>query len=300
MKKSKILRIVLFVIIAVTILQAGFMAYSMFGGMTNEALQEQNTVSEEQPAATVEAVSIDEEETEDIVISDEILDIIREQDPENYETNLTNYKNMLVKLNVHKKFQDELERLLKEEKMLADILIAYEFLNDSYGKLEDVLILINDKEEKESWSAVFKEYNRNNPEFIPQAFESGYLENLMKTSSLTADDIMIADRVSQKVNKPFKDIINERISGASWKRINAEFDVVNGDSFLPHVPVTREQISKYTESGHLTEQQVVEALVIVNKMKRPEAFIIEKVREGMEKEDIYALCYEEKYCQNRN
>jgi hypothetical protein len=227
-------------------------------------------------------------------IPPEIQDLIRQSDPANFDKNITNYKNLLIKLNVHTKFKNEIERLITAGHKLPDILVDYEFLNDSFGQMQEIEMLVRARESGKSWAAVFEDYNRNNPEFVPGSFEPGYLENLMKTPGITSDDIMIADRVSQKVSKPFKDVLEKRISRMLWKVINAELDVVNAQTKIPHVPVTPEQIDKYT-SSEMEKEKVVLAFVIAMKMEKNVEDIINRIKAGATKEQIYDECYTQKY-----
>ena len=201
---------------------------------------------------------------------------------------------MLVNLNVHEKYKIEIERLLEEGHILSDVITSYEFLNENYGKMEQIQLLTVEKESGKTWNEIFKQYMTDNPVFEPRSFDSDYLLQLMSTPEITPDDIMIADRVSQNSITPFETVINNRIEGNSWKEINAGLEIVNGSSKIPHVPVTAEQLDKYSNSG-LYRRQIVESLVTAWKIGRTGDEIINKVKAGSTTEDIYAEYYTEKY-----
>ena len=59
--------------------------------------------------------------------------------------------------------------------------------------------------------------------------------------------------------------------------------------------ITREQVAKYVTSGGLTEQQIVAAFVIADKMEASVEVVISKEKAGLSKEDIYAYCFENKF-----
>lgn len=290
MKKSRKFKIVVLVVIAAFVLQAGIIAYSMIGSQKSE---------DAAPLAAgnvnrMPAVSPEQQDTANIEISQEIQDIIKNSDPKSFEKNIASYRQLLASLYVHEKFKNEIENMLKAGHKLPDILTAYTFLNDAYGKLEELQNLVKQKESGKKWASIFEGYNKANPEFVPKSFDSDYLESIMKISALTPDDIMMADRISQKTSVPFKDIIENKISGASWKNIKAASNIINGQDKLSHVVVTPEQIKKYT-TGSMTEDAVIQALVSAQKLgENPEA-IINKVKDGYTREKIYAESYEKKY-----
>ncbi len=244
--------------------------------------------------AAYSAITGNSDITKTVIIPQEVQDIISQSDPENFDKNINNYKNLLIELDVHQFFKDRIEELLKAGHKLSDILISYEFLNDSFGELKDLETLMFEKESGKDWKTIFKAYNDRNPEFVPSSFEPEHLEKLMSIPEITADDIMIADRVAQKLGKPISDIINHRVDGMSWKNINAGYGVLNAQAGIPHVSVTPEQIDKYTEDG-MEREKVILAFVIAMKMEKDPNEIIEKIRSGETKEQIYATYYLQKY-----
>ena len=296
MRKVKRTKIIVIALVIVLVVNAGLVGYSMIGGNlfvsdTNSSdIPSKTTVNTQNPKAPDNGLK-DEASTE---ISQEILDLIKEQDPDSYTKNLNNYKQLLEDLNVHVKFKNEIERLIKKGKKLPDIITAYSFLNDCYGFMEDIETLVNKKGAGKTWSDIFKEYIKSNPEFVPRDFDNNYLEKLLE-SNIDQDTIMIADRVSQKTNVEIDEIINKRQAGESWRLINAEYGIVNGLEKSPHLSVTRTQLSKYTAQTKLSEKDVIKALTIATKLDKPADSVLNSVKKGLSKEDIYAMAFEEKY-----
>lgn len=306
MKKVKRVRILVIAIAAVFLIQAGYAAYSMLGSsLYNKQVAEvestddadNSTQVETDTNSIVETVEADNqlEDGTSTEISQEILDLIKLSDPDNYTKNIDNYKQLLTDLNVHVIFKDEIERLIKNGKKLPDILTAYAFLNDSYGKMEDLEKLVNKKASGEKWTDVFMEYDKSNPEFVPSSFDSQYLNKLLKTPEITEDDVMTADRVSKKVGASMEEVINKRIAGLNWRLINAQYKIVNGQEELLQVSVTREELAKYVSQSKLSEDKVVETLVIADKLGISPDDALKSVEQGLSKEDIYAEAYGEKY-----
>lgn len=236
--------------------------------------------------------STDEENME---ITEEVKNKIKESDPENFEKNIANFENLLSTLNVHWVFKKEIERLVLEDYKIQDLLIAYEFLYHSFGVSGDLEIFVTKKEMGKSWEIIFEVYNQEKAKFIPRSFDSNYLEKLMEMQGLSSDDIMIADRVSVESGQPFKEVIMRRMEAQTWKEVNAQVDILYSAGNLPRVPVTSDQLEKYTQSEELTEQHVIEAFVLAHKVNESAEIIINKIKAGYTEEAIYSESYVKKY-----
>lgn len=284
--KRKSVKILIIVVLAAFLIQAGVMAYTAISSNDDSSQQIQTTSLQ---------VNTPQVDTSGIAISDQIQNLIKQADPNNFDRNISNYKLLLVKMDVSQKFRDEIERLIIGRHKLPDILTAYDFLYDSYGLMEDIQKFVEYKESGKNWTQIFADYNRENPKFAPRNFDSDYLQSLMNMSGINTDDIMIADRVSSKLKKPFDEVLDKRKQGTSWKDINTEYNIVNSQSAMPHVPVTEEQIEKYKQNSGMTEDQVVEAFVIAYKLDMNAEGIVNKMKSGANIEQIYADCYQAKY-----
>jgi hypothetical protein len=201
---------------------------------------------------------------------------------------------MLVSLNVHSKLQGKIEQLLVEGNRLPDILIAYEYIYQQFGTLQEVTALVAQRKSGKQWEAVFSEYNAAQTIFEPRAFEPDYLERVMKTPGLTADDIMIADRISYKTGEPVQELLKKKES-RDWKDINSELGILFSAAALPRVSITVEQLEKFKQQAGITEQQVAEAFVLAGKLVMKPEDVIGQLKSGMSEAAIYAASYTAKY-----
>lgn len=281
-------------IVTVLLLSAGVAVYSaasgqnknvleIFSGQKTETDMETETDTEAVPAST-------DKESKSTSIPGETKDVIRLSDSKKTEANTDNYTELLQSLNVHDKYKNEMDRLLGEGHNLSDILTAYSFLNDKYGTLQEIETLVQEKESGKDWTYIFTKYNKKNPEFVPRSFEDGYLEEVLKVPGITADDIMIADRVSQKTGRTFQEVMEKRMEGQNWKDINAWLDIVNGDETLPRVSVSPEQIDKYVNTG-MDREIVIKGYVIAKKLGQKAETVMKELKEGTKEEELLDKYY---------
>lgn len=228
-------------------------------------------------------------------IPSEIESIIKNADAKNAEKNIKNYKTLLVKLEVPEQYENKLNELIKAGNKLKDILITYEYLYENYGKIEEIDQILSQRKSNESWTSIFTQYNQGKSEFMPSSFNEEYLENLLKTPGITPDDVMIADRLSSMKLKPFEELIEERKEGKDWKDISVELGMVNTSDKLPRVAVNGNEVQKYIKDGKISEDQVIEAMVIASKVGKQNDEIIKALKAGKKKEELFAQYYDGKY-----
>lgn len=231
----------------------------------------------------------------EVSISGEIEGVIRNSDGKNSDKNIKNYKKVLKAFDVPDKFKKEIERLIKKGYQVPDILTAYDFLYDNYGLIEELEKLIEKKNEGESWTEVFVDFNKSHKEFIPRDFDSKYLEGLLKTPRISPDDIMNADRISQKGLMTFEQLIEMRKEGKTWKEINSELGIVNTSGIIPRISISRAKVKKYVQNTGMSEKKVIDALALSSKMEKDDDDVINEFKSGLKKEDIYSGLYNEKY-----
>lgn len=278
---KKISKMLLYLLITAFIFQAGVAVYAEVSGGTTETT---STETDQDPVTE-----------SDIVISQTVLDQIQSSDPEHYDKNVAYYKHLLISLNVHDSFKEEIERLIMEGYPLQAILIGYEFLYESFGLITELAPMISLKTAETKWETIFAAYHTNHPTFIPRTFDSKGLDKLMNNPSLSSDDIMIADRVSFVTGTPFEDLITAKLGVLHWKSIAASKGVLYSADKLPTVPITIEQINKYTGQNGMTEDQVVEAFVLAFKAGKDAKIVMDRLIAGDSKEAIMADSYMEKY-----
>ncbi len=304
MNKKKV-SIALSVILAAGILPAGFIAFSMgginIGGYSDNTSPKTVQQTRQPSPLTVNDLPQSKKQpkkvidTKGIKISKEIEDYLRTAGGSNAEKNIENYKKLLAEFNVPDKYKNEIEKLFKKGYKVSDVLTAYDFLYGNYGQIDELGMLVDKNEGSKDWSKVFKEYNSSNKEFVPRNFESGYLEKLMNTPGIMADDVMISDRLSQKGIRSFEELISSRKLGRNWKDIKTELGVINTEDKLPRVSVSKSQVEKFVKDNGLEEKTVENTLILAGKLGEDDDLAIKKVKEGCGAEDIYAQFYSKKY-----
>ena len=301
MYRRKLTKTVVFILLVAGLFQAGIMAYSaaaaQAAGSYEKNIAYASAQNEGASDTAVQEVKIPQEEIDisNVTLNKEVEDMITSLDTTNASKNITNYKKMLVELNVPESFKEEIEHMYSKGYKVPDALIAYEFLYQNYGKIYELEVLIVEKESGKAWNTIFNEYNKNKGEFEPRNFEDGKLEELFRMPGITPDDIVIADRIEQQTGEEFDELIAMRVKGMEWKNINEELEIINTSNELPRVAVTSAQVNKYMTETGLSEEQVIEALVLAQKLGKDGKAVLDKIKAGKTEENIIAECLEEKY-----
>ncbi len=303
MKNKKIAKLLVFILLVGSILPMGYMAFSATSNYIAKLNPEaENSEVKERPPITVdEKVKRGVSPTDlppakkALVVTKEIEDKITELDSLNSAKNIKNYKDALSALKATEKLQKKIEDMFIKGYRVPDVLTAYEFLYDNFGTLNELENLLNKKKDGQYWASIFKEYNKNKKEFTPGNFKQGELESLMESNNITPDDIMMADKISQKGLGTFSELVNKRMKGWDWQDISSELGVINTSGSFPKVAVDKEELEGYLNSTSLTKQQIVKGFVIAAKVGKPQADIIGKLKAGNKEEDVMAEYYSEKY-----
>lgn len=200
------------------------------------------------------------------------------------------YEEWLTSLDVHDKYKAELERL-DESHDRADLMVAYTFLFYQYGKIDQLEPLVKQREDGASWENVFLDYRKLHKAFVPQTFDTQYLESLTSAATINSDDIMIADRLAFVSRISVKEIFSSKLEGGKgWKDIAAELNIVNGSSSLPRVEITAEQLGQFT-TKEFPEDKVAEAFVLAQKVGMESKDVVSKMKEGRSEANIMATAW---------
>ncbi|GIO14792.1 hypothetical protein J19TS2_43470 [Cohnella xylanilytica] len=202
--------------------------------------------------------------------------------------NKITYEQWLSSMQVHDKFKLELERLSQQNHSRSDLMIAYTFLFYEYGQIKELEPMVVKKESGIPWDTVFTEYLNAHEKFEPRTFDTEYLEGLTTTSRVTADDIMIADRLSFASGEPLKTLISDKMeSGQSWGDIAVELGIVNGSETLPRVQITADQMEQFV-TDEFPEERVAEAFVLAQKVYAEPKDVVAKMKGGRSESFIMA------------
>lgn len=205
------------------------------------------------------------------------------------------YEQWLAAYEVHEKFKQQLEQLTQAGHSRSDLMTGFEFLYHQYGTIEQLEPLVAQKEKGSSWAALFSDYMNNHAPFEPRAFDSEQLESMTAGASLTADDIMIADRISYVSGDPVKELLDIKLeSGQGWQSIAAERNIVNGSSVLRRVQITKEQMALYATDA-FSGERVAEAFVLADKIGSEAEEIVASMKAGSTETAIMAKQLADKY-----
>jgi ribosomal protein L12E/L44/L45/RPP1/RPP2 len=161
--------------------------------------------------------------------------------------------------------------------------------------MEDLQSMLDKQLNGESWKDIFTAYNRNHPEFTPRSFESDLLEKLMNKPNLSADDIMIADRLSFVTGKQFEEIVEQKQTVSHWYEITSVAGILFSADKLPRVQITSEQLRKYKSQTDWSDDRITAAFVVANQVGQEVATVIEKLKGGYSVEAVFAEVYEAKH-----
>lgn len=299
MYNSKLTKAIVFVLLIAGALQAGIMAYSSAATrMTGRyALEASGVMAQGDTDSTVQEMEIPKKEIDisTIVLSKEVEDKITSLDAENASRNIKNYKTLLAVLNVPVKFQLHMEEMFSSGHKVQDVLAAYEYLYQNYGNIEELEGLLEQKTDGKPWKTIFKDYKANKAEFEPSSFPDGKLEELLQTPGITPDDVIIADRISQQSGMEMDELFALRTQGKDWKVINEEIGIINTSAELPRAVITSAQVKNHMKSTGLSEEKVIEALVLAQKLEMDGKAVVDKIKAGNSEENIIAESLEAKY-----
>lgn len=230
-----------------------------------------------------------------ITVEQDFQNNIEKSDAKNVSKNIKNLKLMIEKNNVPNEYMTQLNKLVVKGYKMNDILTAYDYLYENYGKVNEMEAMLKQKKSNNNWAKTFTEYIKDKKQFIPSKFKDGYLEALLATPGITPDDEMIADRLSQMGVDKFQNLIAMRIEGKTWKEIKTQFGIINTEEKQPRITISSNQVNKYAKDTKLTGEQIIEAIVLASKTSMTNDEVITQIKAGNKKEDIYSQYYSKKF-----
>jgi hypothetical protein len=117
----------------------------------------------------------------------------------------------------------------------------------------------------------------------------------MMNMGLSADDIMLADRLSYVTGMSFEDILTMRQEAAHWRDVAARLGVLFGADVLPRVQIPRDQLAQLMTQTGLTEEKVTLAFIMASRLGQTPADVANQMKAGRSAEAIYATSYEKAY-----
>lgn len=285
MKRKK--QILTLVIAAAMVLQASIVVFAA----VNHDTPSSSMASIQAPAPNQET----KQSVAPAVVSPAVLEKIQTDDSGNGDHEGQLYQTMLASFEVYPDIQKELDKLILEGYSPNDVMTGYEYLYHNFGSVADLQAFLKGRSEGKSWRTIFSDYTRNQSEFVPRTFDSQYLEKLMSNPALSADDIMIADKLSFATGKPFEDLMNARLEAKHWRSVTASFGILFSADSLPRVSINEQKMKEFLQTSGLTERQITEAFVTAFKIGKGPEYAVDKMKQGYSIDDLFAEGYEEKY-----
>jgi hypothetical protein len=203
-----------------------------------------------------------------------------------------NIKQEFIKdLHIQGDRQVQINELIKKGYSEKDVYIAYAFLCEKYGTLEELNNMLEQKTSKKSWQSIFQQYDKNHKKFQPRKFEPDYIDELI-ISEVSADDIMICDKIAYKSKKEYKDIMTEHMEGSSFIEIANRLGIICNEEKLLRIQVTEDELNKYIKKYKFTREQIFGYCVLAKKTSQNCYTVMNKISEGSNKYSVLADYYE--------
>lgn len=203
-----------------------------------------------------------------------------------------NIKQQSIKqLNISGERKEQVNKLIEKGYSEKNVYIAYAFLCDKYGTLDELEEILKQKKDKTSWESIFRNYDKTHEQFQPREFEPDYIDKLIM-SEVSADDIMICDKISWKTNKDYKKIMSEHMEGTSFIQISNKLGIICNEEILLKIQVTEEELKNYTTKYKFTREQIFKYSVLAKKTSQNPSKVMDKISKGSNEYRIIADYYE--------
>lgn len=295
MNKRRVIQIAAISMIAALVLQAGVFAYTKV--VSTQSSQAANPAGSVKTADKLQEIAKVTASSGDAAAEGSAVQAVLNTQPLKSEVVHVSFEQFLNTFGVQDVYRQKIEQLIEGGYTREDVCTAYDFLYQNFGSEADLEALLAAKSKGKTWEQIFTAYTAEQPKFEPRAFDSDELENLMKAQNFTADDIMIGDRLSFVTGKAFKDLISERIETGEWSAIFAREKILYSGKPLPRVQITADQLQQYVQQGTFSEQQVVKAFVLAQKVGEAPGVVVARLKQGASEAEIMADSYLKKYAE---
>lgn len=302
MLTKKVKKTVAIAIATILVLGSAVAALSAMGEPVSEVVDKIASVFSEKKDNGIDIQSLKQpkkEKKKETDISNVTLDSsletrIMQRDSTNGNKKIEKIKKEVAELGIEGKLYQKLEELIIKGYSISDVLKATRFLYDNYGNINEIEALLLKRNGNMSWEEIFKEYMESNLEFTPTDFPDGVIDGYIK-KGFTTDDLMIADRLSKKVNLEISKLLEMKAKGKSWKEIKGDFDIVNNEERIKSVRINESDVKAYMEKYNLSDNEVVEAMITADKLDTDEEEAVKQKKDGKKKEEILGKLYEQKF-----
>lgn len=174
----------------------------------------------------------------------------------------------------------------------TNIYTGYAFLCERYGTLKDLENMLEQKSNNKSWESIFKEYDKSHEKFEPRKFEPDYIDKLIM-AEVSADDIMICDKIAWKSEQEFEKLMNEHMEGIGFAELANRFGIISNEQKLLRVKVSETDLDKYINKYNFTREQIFKYCVLAEKIGQERSVLMDKINKGINEYSILEDYYEE-------
>jgi membrane-associated HD superfamily phosphohydrolase len=230
-----------------------------------------------------------------VILDEETRRLLSDSSKTSLDREIKNYKKVIAEFNPCQIYLNKINKEIEDGNDIDDVFICYNFINEKYGNIEEMDKLLSQKKEGLEWKGIFEEYCKTNKEFTPSNFEEGFIEKELNGNNIDTNDIMIADRISQKGVEKFQELIDKRKKGESWRDIKSSLGIINLEEKLGSISITSGDVEKYRANVDLSDDEIISALVLARKSNVSDSRVLEEINNGKNHEEIYAEIYTDKF-----
>ena len=208
MRNKKLDKMIIIAVTAILILGGSGGVYAFWGNWfgTDNASESAPLVmvheqTKEEKKAEKEAEQEKEQEKEiKKEVKEELKNKIKEK---KNQKAVEKFEKFAAELNFPDHYSDKFMELLDKGYDPKEMMIAYDFLSENLGSIDELESLLESKKNKK-WSEVFDAYLKAIPEFNQTDFDAKYLDGILKAGAVTTEDIAFADALAQRTNSDTK------------------------------------------------------------------------------------------------
>ena len=294
MRNKKLDKMIIIALTAILILGGSGGVYAFWGNWfgTDNASESAPLVmvheqTKEEKKAEKEAEKQEKEQEKEIKkeVKEELKNKIKEK---KNQKAVEKFEKFAAELNFPDHYSDKFMELLDKGYDPKEMMIAYDFLSENLGSIDELESLLESKKNKK-WSEIFDAYLKAIPEFNQTDFDAKYLDGILKAGAVTTEDIAFADALAQRTNSDAVEIINQKRDGKSWEEIAVEKRSANTKGKLAKISVTEKELQETMQKNNVDEKQAIKIL------KKEKKALKHNINKDKSEAEIEQEILEEKY-----
>jgi len=235
------------------------------------------------------------EEAAELELPEDITSIFgKDKDSEDY------YKKLVIEKGLTDLKIEKLKQYLLNYTDYFAILTIYDCLADNFFAYSDLDAAVKRYMNGESLDNILDYYIEFDRDFKSYNFEEDELEYYMISAGLSAQDIMMADLMSQHCGIPIKEIIDKMLELESWESLTEGYGIINSNRKLHSVDVNSEDILICQNELGLTEEEAIKEIVTADKAKIKKSDIVKMKKSKVKKGKIFVEEMHDRFLNKRS